>query len=377
MKRSLVFTLALALSAGTWAEAAKPPKKESGAAASSSLKPAVEPVLFKSLKWREVGPYRGGRAAAVTGLAGDRNTYYFGGTGGGVWKTTDGRPVVAERLRRLLRRLDRRRRRVGVGPQRGLRGWRRGDGARQRLARRRRLEVHRRRQDLEARRARRRAADPPHPHPPQEPRPRLRRRPRPSLRAQRDARRLPLQGRRRPLGPRPLRQRQGRARSIWPWTPATRGCSTPRPGTCGARPTAWRAAAPAPGSGSPPTAATPGPSSTTQPRPAEGDAGDHRRHRLPRPTRRTSGPSSRPRRAASSAPRRRQDLDEVQRRPQPAPARLVLHPHLRRPEGRGVVYVVNVRFHRSKDGGKTFTNIARARTATTTTCGSTRTIRSA
>ena len=89
MKRSLVFTLVLALSAGTWAEAAKPPQKEPGAAASTSLKPAVEPVLFKSLKWREVGPYRGGRSAAVTGLAGDRSTYYFGGTGGGVWKTTD------------------------------------------------------------------------------------------------------------------------------------------------------------------------------------------------------------------------------------------------------------------------------------------------
>jgi photosystem II stability/assembly factor-like uncharacterized protein len=42
------------------------------------------------MKWREVGPYRGGRVAAVTGLAADRNTYYFGGTGGGVWKTTDG-----------------------------------------------------------------------------------------------------------------------------------------------------------------------------------------------------------------------------------------------------------------------------------------------
>ncbi|HSS75939.1 MAG TPA: glycosyl hydrolase [Thermoanaerobaculia bacterium] len=42
------------------------------------------------MKWREVGPYRGGRAAAVTGLPGDRNTYYFGATGGGVWKTTDG-----------------------------------------------------------------------------------------------------------------------------------------------------------------------------------------------------------------------------------------------------------------------------------------------
>ena len=42
------------------------------------------------MQWREVGPYRGGRAAAVTGIARQPNTYYFGATGGGVWKTTDG-----------------------------------------------------------------------------------------------------------------------------------------------------------------------------------------------------------------------------------------------------------------------------------------------
>ncbi len=45
--------------------------------------------LWKALRWREVGPYRGGRADAVAGLPGDRATYYFGATGGGVWKSTD------------------------------------------------------------------------------------------------------------------------------------------------------------------------------------------------------------------------------------------------------------------------------------------------
>src|SRR4051794_12524519 len=59
-------------------------------AAAAATKPPVDPTLFSGLKWREVGPYRGGRVAAVTGLPGDRNTYYFGGTGGGVWKTVDG-----------------------------------------------------------------------------------------------------------------------------------------------------------------------------------------------------------------------------------------------------------------------------------------------
>jgi len=46
--------------------------------------------LLKGMKWREIGPFRGGRVLAVAGVAGDPNTYYFGGVAGGVWKTTDG-----------------------------------------------------------------------------------------------------------------------------------------------------------------------------------------------------------------------------------------------------------------------------------------------
>ncbi|MGZ7031739.1 MAG: WD40/YVTN/BNR-like repeat-containing protein, partial [Thermoanaerobaculia bacterium] len=45
---------------------------------------------FKGMQWREVGPYRGGRSAAVEGITAQPNTYYFGSTGGGVWKTIDG-----------------------------------------------------------------------------------------------------------------------------------------------------------------------------------------------------------------------------------------------------------------------------------------------
>ena len=45
------------------------------------------PDELRAMEWREVGPYRGGRSAAVTGLPQDRETYYFGATGGGVWKT--------------------------------------------------------------------------------------------------------------------------------------------------------------------------------------------------------------------------------------------------------------------------------------------------
>ena len=45
---------------------------------------------LEGLEWREIGPYRGGRSAAVAGIPQDRETFYFGSTGGGVWKTENG-----------------------------------------------------------------------------------------------------------------------------------------------------------------------------------------------------------------------------------------------------------------------------------------------
>lgn len=50
---------------------------------------------YASLEYRSIGPYRGGRSAAVTGVPGKPNLYYFGGTGGGVWKTEDGGQTYA------------------------------------------------------------------------------------------------------------------------------------------------------------------------------------------------------------------------------------------------------------------------------------------
>ncbi len=46
--------------------------------------------LFKGMKYRSIGPFRGGRSLTATGIPGDPTTYYFGATGGGVWKSTDG-----------------------------------------------------------------------------------------------------------------------------------------------------------------------------------------------------------------------------------------------------------------------------------------------
>src|SRR5580693_958789 len=51
---------------------------------------AQQADLFKELRFRLIGPFRGGRVVAVTGVPSDPNVYYLGGVGGGVWKTTDG-----------------------------------------------------------------------------------------------------------------------------------------------------------------------------------------------------------------------------------------------------------------------------------------------
>src|SRR5438128_1031109 len=50
----------------------------------------TDSLLLSKVKYRLVGPFRGGRSAAVTGSYKSKNTFYFGATGGGVWKTTDG-----------------------------------------------------------------------------------------------------------------------------------------------------------------------------------------------------------------------------------------------------------------------------------------------
>ena len=46
-------------------------------------------TIFKPLKWRSIGPFRGGRSVCGTGVVGDPKTYYMGTTGGGLWKTDD------------------------------------------------------------------------------------------------------------------------------------------------------------------------------------------------------------------------------------------------------------------------------------------------
>src|SRR5258708_7735231 len=57
--------------------------------AALAQQPAPSPDLTKDLRFRLIGPFRGGRSIAVAGVASDPKTYYFGSVGGGIWKTTD------------------------------------------------------------------------------------------------------------------------------------------------------------------------------------------------------------------------------------------------------------------------------------------------
>src|SRR5207248_8620779 len=86
----------LGLSISVVAQKNSPEKKGAEPTTQTTAKPetsepaANEDPNFKGMKYRLVGPYRGGRSLTASGIPGDPNTYYFGATGGGVWKSTDG-----------------------------------------------------------------------------------------------------------------------------------------------------------------------------------------------------------------------------------------------------------------------------------------------
>src|SRR5580704_18641938 len=60
------------------------------ARAQQTDRPPVDPKTYAGMQYRLIGPFRGGRVLAVTGVASQPNTYYFGAVAGGVWKTADG-----------------------------------------------------------------------------------------------------------------------------------------------------------------------------------------------------------------------------------------------------------------------------------------------
>src|SRR5215469_16550478 len=77
----LGFLLAVFISPASVQSAASPTPPPPG---------TIDEKLFNGMRWREVGPFRGGRALAIEGVVGEPDTYYFGAVAGGVWKTTDG-----------------------------------------------------------------------------------------------------------------------------------------------------------------------------------------------------------------------------------------------------------------------------------------------
>ena len=56
----------------------------------TQVTPEIPSELYSSMEYRLVGPFRGGRSAAVTGVPNEPNLFYMGSTGGGVWKTLNG-----------------------------------------------------------------------------------------------------------------------------------------------------------------------------------------------------------------------------------------------------------------------------------------------
>lgn len=82
--------LALAILVALPLSAQKKGSKATPTSTSSAVKVDFDESLYNSLQWRSIGPYRGGRSCAVTGVPGKPNLFYMGATGGGVWRTQDG-----------------------------------------------------------------------------------------------------------------------------------------------------------------------------------------------------------------------------------------------------------------------------------------------
>ena len=299
--------------------------------------PAKEPSFesrMEGMRFRCIGPFRGGRVTAVAGVRGQRERPLLRRHRRRRLEDDRRRGELGAGLRQGLQdRLRRRGRRRRVGPERRLGRDGRGADPRERLARRRRLALDRRGAELEAPRPAGHAADLGAAGPPEGPRRGVGRRAGKGLGAERGARDLPDEGR---------REDAGRASSSS--TPRTGASdlaldpSNPRILYAGfwqvvRRP--WELVSGGPGSSlcrsdrrrrhlDEADEGAPG-----------GDLGKGRRRRLRREARDASGRSSRPRRGASSAPTTTgESLDEGERGERPAPAGLVLHGGLRRPEER-------------------------------------------
>ena len=117
--------------------------------------PGLDPSLYGGLHWRMIGPFRGGRVDAVSGVPGRPYEFYFGHVNGGVWKTInagrtwlpvfDGQPVASIGALAVS----------SSNPDVVYVGTRRVNAARLERLRQRRLQVDGCRQDVDAHRSRR------------------------------------------------------------------------------------------------------------------------------------------------------------------------------------------------------------------------------
>src|ERR1700730_6629502 len=55
----------------------------------AELAAQVDPNAFSAMRWRHIGPFRGGRTVAAAGIPSQPNVFYIGANNGGVWKSTD------------------------------------------------------------------------------------------------------------------------------------------------------------------------------------------------------------------------------------------------------------------------------------------------
>ena len=88
--RRLSVALCLAAVSAAALAADKPAEKSEKKDEKKAAFPAPLSKAYEGMEFRNIGPFRGGRVCAVAGVRGAPLIYYFGGTGGGVWKTVDG-----------------------------------------------------------------------------------------------------------------------------------------------------------------------------------------------------------------------------------------------------------------------------------------------
>ena len=88
--RAAAGALALSIALATILVLDRAPRLYAQAPAATATAAGMDPSLFGGVRWRSIGPARGGRSQAAAGSAARPQEYYFGATGGGVWKTTDG-----------------------------------------------------------------------------------------------------------------------------------------------------------------------------------------------------------------------------------------------------------------------------------------------